>query len=334
MRGILFWAGLSATLLAQESVERVPLDAAGHYAVVYRNHPLAARNDRVVRGLVVIHGQGRNADNYFASSMAAAYLAGGMEDTVVVSPRLASNEGRQCQDKLEPMEANFRCTGDSWRSGAPSLTDAQINSYDVTDAILRLMAKKDVFPNLRSIVVTGHSAGGQYVARYAMASKADETLGVAVHYIVANPSSYAYFDDRRLAPGSACSEKGECKGEFVTFAEGRNCTTYDRWPYGMQNRASGASAGQSVEDMKKRLAGRKVTYLLGELDTLPLAGFDSSCPAMAQGPNRLQRGINYWNYANKILGAQHRILVVPLCGHNARCMYTADAALPLLFAKP
>jgi hypothetical protein len=25
---------------------------------------------------------------------------------------------------------------------------------------------------------------------------------------------------------------------------------------------------------------------------------------------------------------------VPLCGHNARCMYTSDVALPLLFPKP
>jgi hypothetical protein len=32
------------------------------------------------------------------------------------------------------------------------------------------------------------------------------------------------------------------------------------------------------------------TSLVGEYDTLPLAGFDASCPAMAQGPSRLARG--------------------------------------------
>jgi len=25
--------------------------------------------------------------------------------------------------------------------------------------------------------------------------------------------------------------------------------------------------------------------------------------------------------------------MVPLCGHNARCMFTSDTALPLLFPK-
>lgn len=334
MRPIPWLALLALGVSAADSTEKVALDASGRFTLVYRNHPLTVKNDKIVRGLIVVHGQGRNADNYFASSMAAAFLAGAMDDTVVVSPRIASSDGRGCQDKLEPNEVNFRCSGDSWRSGAPSLTDPKLTSYDVADAILKLMANKDVFPNLKRIVLTGHSAGGQYVARYAMASRVHDTLQVPVHFIVSNPSSYAYFDPTRLAPGASCNEKGECTGNFVPYAEGRNCTTYDRWPYGMQNRTAGYTASLTVDEMKKQLAARKVTYLLGELDTLPLAGFDSSCPAMAQGPNRLQRGIIYWNYANNILGAQHQVQVVPLCGHNARCMYTADVTLPLLFPNP
>ena len=33
-------------------------------------------------------------------------------------------------------------------------------------------------------------------------------------------------------------------------------------------------------------------------------------------------------------GGVHQAMVIPLCGHNARCMFTADAALPVLFPKP
>ena len=76
-----------------------------------------------------------------------------------------------------------------------------------------------------------------------------------------------------------------------------------------------------------------VTYLLGEIDILPLGGFDSSCPAMAQGANRLARGRAYGKYVNDKYGAGHQVTVVPLCGHNARCMFTAEVALPLLFPK-
>jgi hypothetical protein len=36
---------------------------------------------------------------------------------------------------------------------------------------------------------------------------------------------------------------------------------------------------------------------------------------------------------NQQVGANHEIVVAPLCGHNARCMFTADIALPLLFPK-
>ena len=74
-------------------------------------------------------------------------------------------------------------------------------------------------------------------------------------------------------------------------------------------------------------------YLLGEIDILPLGGFDSSCSAMAQGATRLARGQAFGKYANEKYGAKHQTVVVPLCGHNARCMYTAESALPILFPK-
>jgi len=34
-----------------------------------------------------------------------------------------------------------------------------------------------------------------------------------------------------------------------------------------------------------------------------------------------------------MLGADHTTKVVPLCGHNARCTFTADPVLALLFRK-
>ena len=86
--------------------------------------------------------------------------------------------------------------------------------------------------------------------------------------------------------------------------------------------------------MKKQLAIRPTSYLLGELDILPLYGFDASCAAMAQGPTRLARGAAWGKYVNEKYGAQHKTLVVPACGHNARCIFTADAVLPLIFPKP
>ena len=63
-------------------------------------------------------------------------------------------------------------------------------------------------------------------------------------------------------------------------------------------------------------------------------GFDGSCAAMAQGPTRLARGLAYTRYVDESLGAQHRQVLVPACGHNARCMFGAEPSLPVLFARP
>jgi pimeloyl-ACP methyl ester carboxylesterase len=193
-------------------------------------------------------------------------------------------------------------------------TDDKLTSFDMVDDILRQLAQKQSFPNLKAIVVAGHSAGGQFVTRYEMSNRVHETLGVRVSYVVSNPSSYAWIDSTRPA------------------GEAANCASYDRWPYGFQSR-SGYAARLSDEDLKKQLASRPTTYLLGEIDILPLGGFDSSCSAMAQGSTRLARGQAFGQYVNEKLNAGHETVVVPLCGHNARCMFTADAALPLLFPK-
>jgi hypothetical protein len=109
-----------------------------------------------------------------------------LEDTIVISPRFASNAGG-CNDKLAPNEVNWSCNGDSWRSGGTSGSNQKLTSYDLTDEILRKLANKEIFPNLKAIVVAGHSAGGQYVNRYEMSNQVHDSLGVPVTYVVSNP---------------------------------------------------------------------------------------------------------------------------------------------------
>ena len=293
-------------------------------SLVYSTYPLDKKNDQIVRALIVVHGQGRDADNYFRTSLAATFLANAMTDTIVISPRFASNNGTGCSDTLAVNEINWPCGGDSWRSGGTSTSNKSLTSYDFMDAIVRALTNKANFPNLKAIVISGHSAGGQFVTRYEMANKIHETAGVPITYVVSNPSSYSYLDPER--PSAANNN------ELRPFGEGRNCTTYDNWPYGLKTR-TGYTANIPDDQLKKQLASRPVTYLLGELDVLPLAGFDSSCPAMAQGPTRLARGQAFAAYVNAKYNAQHKVVVVPLCGHNARCMFTADVALPILFPK-
>ncbi len=295
--------------------EFVTLAGGPSRSLVYRTYALDARNPQITRALVMIHGAGRDADNYFRTALAAAFLDGALDDTIVIAPRFASKSAG-CRDTLAPNEVSYSCNGDSWRSGGTSTSDDKITSYDFTDEILRKLARKEIFPNLKSIVVAGHSAGGQYVNRYEMSNQIHDTLGIPITYVVSNPSSYAYLDATRPA-------------QDLTAA----CKNYDRWPYGLEGRSGGYTAKETPEQLKKQLAARPTTYLLGEIDILPLGGFDSSCSAMTQGPTRLARGQAFGKLVNEKYGAKHATAVVSLCGHNARCMFTAETALPLLFPK-
>jgi pimeloyl-ACP methyl ester carboxylesterase len=307
-----------------ECVRWVTLGAGPERSLVYGTYSLDARNEDVTRALVVIHGAQRNADNYFRTAVAAAFLAGALNDTLVISPRFAANNGAACKDALAANEVNWTCQGNSWRSGGVAVGNTALTSFDFADELLRKLARKNVFPNLKLIVFSGHSAGGQFVARYELANQVHDQLAIAVTYVVANPSSYAYPDSNRPVAG---------KTEYSPYEDSANCTSYDRWPYGFQQRA-GYSARLTEDQLKKQLVARPVTYMLGELDTLPIAGFDASCPAMAQGPNRLLRAQAYTSYIKEALGVPLTFTVIPACGHNARCMFTADRALPILFPKP
>jgi pimeloyl-ACP methyl ester carboxylesterase len=321
-----------------------PAGAPGR-TLVYRSHAIDAKNAAITRGVIVVHGLGRGAEASFRQALAAAFLAAALDNTVVIAPRFASNEGEQCKDPLAAGELNWHCQprNDTWRTGGAAI-GSEVTSFDIVDEILRRLTRKEIFPNLKTLVVAGHSAGGQFASRYAMANQVHDRLPVKPSYVVANPSSYTYFDDQRpiwsalpagpaaAAPGYVLPQPANPPAAFTSYSDARNCTGYDAWPYGLQKR-NGYAARVDEEQLKKQAAARPTAYLLGELDTLPLFGFDSSCAALAQGPTRVARGLAYAKHMSEKLGAQHKTLIVPACGHNARCVYTADEVLPLLFPK-
>lgn len=337
------------TTAALACTEWVNVAAERQRLLVYRSYPLDMRNERITRAFVLVHGGGRNAVDSFNTALGAAFLAGALEDTVLVSPRFASNTGdpsnstgAPCRDTLATDEANWICEDsrpDSWRNGSGAIGNEKITSFDFADEILRKLARKDVFPNLKGIVLGGHSGGGQFTIRYAMANQTQDRLGVPVTYVVSNPDALVYLDPLRPTAAAyppAASVPGYVLtapiDRFEPFADAGHCATYNNWQYGLQGR-TGYAAQLSDEQLKKQITARAVTYLLGGLDILPILGFDSSCPAMAQGPTRLARGIAFSRYMNERYGARHESIVVPSCGHNDRCMFTANAALPLIFPK-
>jgi pimeloyl-ACP methyl ester carboxylesterase len=318
--------------------EFVTLKGGPGRSMIYRTFALDARNDAVRRALIMVHGTNRNADHYFETATAAAFLAGALDDTVVIAPHMID-----ARDKAEPNEIAWQT---SWRTGGPSQTPPGLSSFDFVDEILRKLASRTTFPNMKMIVVAGHSAGGQYVNRYEMSNKVHDTLGVPVTYVVGNPSSYAWPDPVRPLPtGDAdpvAAKDGWNQRDETPLPPHTNYTfgpfdaskapNFNRWPSGFENR-TGYTEGVTDAQLKKQLVERPTTYLLGQVDTLPLGGFDSSPNAMAQGPTRRARGEAYFKYVTETLGAKHAIVIVPECGHNDRCMYTTNIVFPVIFPK-
>ena len=272
---------------------------------------------QVTRALIIVHGRLRNAQTYLQSGVEAAERAGLGSTTLVIAPQFlnASDVKRNhLDDRL------LRWNGNDWMAGAPSTGPGQISSYAALDQIIEHLGNRQRFPALKEIVVAGHSGGGQVVQRFALIGHDHPTLqteGIRLRYVVANPSSYAYFSPARP----------------VTF-DAASCPGFNDWKYGLQYLPAYAK-GQSAERLEQAYVSRDITYLLGQQDTDPNhPALDKSCAAEAQGAYRLIRGHYYFDDLQQRHPQLRQTLVeVPGVGHNGDGMFTSPEGQKVLFAK-
>jgi hypothetical protein len=321
---------------------------------IYSTYRVDAYNPQLKRALILVHGANLMGGYFFRHGMAAAILAGALDNTLVVSayfldPYVGKRHPAQPEWLRQPNEVVWPEGHTSWRAGGTSITDPAVTSFDYVDQIVRKLANKKNFPNLTKIVIAGFSAGGQYVNRYEMANKVDGTLkGVSISYVVGDPSSFAWPAAVRplpvgdASPNSPDQSYKESVGKDGTtphtgFSYGAfndaKAPKYDDWPYGLKN-LNGYVAGMSPDQLRRNLVSRSVTYVEGQVDTLPISGFDASPNADAQGPQRRARGEAFVMYVDHFLGAKQKLIIAPGCSHNSRCVLTADNVLPLLFPPP
>jgi len=246
--------------------------------------------------LVIVHGSGRNADEYLCAGMSLADMnmasllsenenenENEKEKVLVIAPKFVAdididvdiNQENHQEDNDDLFLNNNNNNNNNnnssnysdipnilywaergpdlplwhtWRYGADALnTTKGISSYTVMDRLLEYLIESKQnkqkqededneqgsyynFPNLKKISVMGHSAGGQYVHRWALLSSNpiiwgddnddnedhDDDNGnddgngndgnnntnvrseIEVRTVVANPRSYCYLDDRRM----------------------------------------------------------------------------------------------------------------------------------------
>jgi pimeloyl-ACP methyl ester carboxylesterase len=294
-------------------------------AVFYASRPLGdgavqADVDRVV---LVFHGRLRDADVYFRSAQKAALAApDAAQHTLLIVPQFLA-ERDVAAHHLPPTTLRWSLEG--WEGGDAALGPAPISSFEAVDALLALLADKTRFPKLTHVVLAGHSGGGQVVQRYAVVGQGEAALaarGVAVRYVVANPSSYLYFS----------AERPVADGRFAPPPEAAACPRYDQWKYGWTG-ASAYALQLSRAEYENRYVKRDVVYLLGADDTDPkFPSLDKSCAAETQGAYRLVRGHNYVSYLRQrhpdLAHASHDIAGV---GHDGDRMLGSACGAAALF---
>ena len=276
------------------------------------------------RVIINIPGLLRNGDVYERvgeEALAAAHATGG---TLLITPQFLA----QVDVAGHGLPANtLRWHVQTWLDGLPAVAPAPISVFAVLDAMLDRLTDRTRFPALREILLLGHSAGGQVVHRYAVVGRAPDRVarrGIRIRFIVANPSSYLYFDDERPA----------ANGTFAPF-NAAQCPKFNNWKYGFGDPPPYVDEAASAYE--RRYVERNVTYLLGQEDIDPHHPvLDRRCQAEAEGASRFLRGLAYVRYLSlRHPGSTNQSLAeVPGAAHDPEQMFASACGLEVIFQRP
>lgn len=281
------------------------------------NQLLTSGGDRFTMALFIQHGALRDAADYFCSFMQLMHKQTyrNFNEILIIAPHFQYGH----DDYLHPRDAFWNTSkpwGD-WRVGAESdpkccgKSGRTISSFAILDTMLAYLTNKQLYPNLRKISFLGHSAGGQMVQRYAVMSTLaalwDLEADVDLRFVIANPSSYTYLDNRRFEYNCG---NCDCNRRNCTCDKGCAPTSsrlgvpyrhgvgtffpcyqwnYDRWPYGLGDFTDTKRGYYIPYALRDGLVGperalrvyRKldVVYMVGQNDTCNdgLPTCDASC---------------------------------------------------------
>ncbi len=295
------------------------------------SHPLDVQDENIERAVIVVHGVLRNADEYFPHMMDAVKYADVESNTLVIAPQFLLEEDVAEFELADEVIFWGGETGEGWKKGDDSLSTEDhprtvaVSSFEVVDRMVEQVTLKGIFPKLKDVIVIGHSAGGQYVNRYAAGTQIGDFLpeGIHLRFIVANPSTYVYFNGERRLPG-ATSE----------FAVPENADPdYNDYKYGLEN-LNAYTAAVGVATIRADYPKKDVAYLLGGED-IKEAHLEQTANAMLQGQHRLERGQVYYHYLKHTFGEgitqTHKIAIVPCVGHDHAAIFRSEAGVKYLF---
>lgn len=186
-----------------------------------------------------------------------------------------------------------------WSAGLDSLDGSKTSSFAALDLLVRKVLASGHFPNIKTVTVTGLSAGGQATQRYSLGTNVDhEFPNVKFRFIIVAPSSYTYISPVRVVPGT--------QDQFAVPSN-PGCA-YNDYRYGTDHLSSYMSR-MPLQTLTTNFIARELAIVSGELDNATVhpnppiqndnkdgAGLDTSCQAELQGRSRLERSYIFAQY--------------------------------------
>jgi len=320
LAALLFWTTGAPGVLAKEPdrwAERLTF-ATGRSVAYVSSAPLRAPQPRVEIAIIVVHGWDRDDESNFARITAAARAGGKGPVALVLAPKFKTAADRPAAD--EHVWSN-----DGWPSGDLSQDSkdsaGRLSSFAVVDRLVAELSDATRFPGLRRVVLVGHSAGGQFVNRYVAVGRLGEGAGAPdgrldYRFVIANPSSYLYLDERRPVPGSD------------RFEPPRQAPPgYDAWRHGLERRNAYANR-LAVDEIRANVFGRAAYYLIGTADSKRDRFLSTSPASMLQGDNRYDRWEKFRRYVGLFPEWHHRTVFAEVlgAGHSSAQMFDSRAA--------
>jgi pimeloyl-ACP methyl ester carboxylesterase len=283
-----------------------------------RTQRLGELRQTIRRAVVVVHGKNRNAKSYFDAVTRLAREEGHADDTLVIGMQFLT----RADAATHRLPANMLYWDtDGWKHGHKALNGSRLSSFEVLDRLLRRLIDQN--PNLEQIIIAGHSAGAQFVQKHALGRKLDTSDWKGqLRYVVTNPGTYMYLTRERPEETKACK------------------ADYNDYRFGVERNPLEYFVGTSPDSLWKNLAEFPVTILLGDEDTEQEDG-DNSCPALAQGKNRFERGKHFYRLTSKELPAhvpgadvsRFQLRTVRYVGHDFQRMWDSRCGRDMLFGK-
>jgi hypothetical protein len=342
----------------------------------HSNLPIDVSNEAIERILISLHGSGAGADVYLSNGLAAIKAAAdtgvdslALTNTLVIAPQFI---GATDYWRTE-FPRNLLYWSSGWRaSGSESIEQdldgdgvpdsGTLCSFTAMDVLLERVCRRSLFPNLKIVVIAGHSNGGRFMSCYSTASRFENEVavprGIHVRYLVMGSGSYVYMNDRRLTFENhsypATEEVNEAGETILTLKDnwrdtvvtlydfGTVCSEnpgeFNDWPHGLNmpirldgNPVWPYSTRVGAEQIRSQFGARDVHYVIGIGDDLP--SFED-CPERVQGQDTLTKTLLYYRHLEQFYGSddlRHQLHVLPNIGHSGLQEMTSLQGLAAIF---